>query len=77
MIRSAPKLFDRFKNPMDERVGNGSLVKIQYKEWESNWKGQDFRGLDFQAMQVLDLVEVGSPDGSEFDVEDDNIEDEL
>jgi len=77
MIRSAPKLFDRSKNLLDERVGNGSTVKVQYKEWESNWKGQVFKGFDFQAMQVLDLVEVGSPDGSEFDVEDDNIEDEL
>lgn len=77
MVRSAPKLFDKAKNPLDERVGNGSAVKVQYKEWESNWKGQLFKGLDFQAMQVLDLVEVGSPDGSEFDVEDDNIEDEL
>mgnify|MGYP001596507281 CR=1 FL=1 len=77
MIRSAPKLFDRSKNILDERVGNGSTVKVQYKEWESNWKGQVFKGFDFQAMQVLDLVEVGSPDGSEFDVEDDNIEDEL
>jgi hypothetical protein len=70
MIRQAPKLVDAQKNPIDERVGNGSSVKVQYKEWESVYKGKTFKGLDFQAMQVLDLVSVGSVDGSEFDVED-------
>jgi hypothetical protein len=70
MVRSAPKLVDSTKNPIDERIGNGSAVKIQYKEWESVWKGKTFKGLDFQAMQVLDLVSVGSADGGEFDVED-------
>ena len=70
MIRSAPKLVDSTKNPIDERIGNGSAVKIQYKEWESVWKGKTFKGLDFQAMQVLDLVSVGSADGGEFEVED-------
>jgi len=70
MIRQAPKLVDSTKNPTDERIGNGSAVKIQYKEWESVWKGKTFKGLDFQAMQVLDLVSVGSVDGGEFDIED-------
>lgn len=70
MIRQAPKLVDSTKKPIDERIGNGSAVKIQYKEWESVWKGKTFKGLDFQAMQVLDLVSVGSVDGGEFDVED-------
>jgi hypothetical protein len=36
-----------------------------------------FKGLDFQAMQVIDLIEVGSPDGSEFDSLDSAMEDEL
>ena len=70
MIRQPPKLVDSTKNPIDERIGNGSAAKIQYKEWESVWKGKTFKGLDFQAMQVLDLVSVGSVDGGEFDVED-------
>ncbi len=77
MVRPAPRLVDKFKNPLDTRVGNGSNVRVQYKEWESEWKGKVFKGLDFQAMQVIDLVEVGSPDGSEFDVVDSNMEDEL
>jgi hypothetical protein len=70
MVRQAPKLVDSAKNPLDERVGNGSKVKVQYKEWESVWKGKTFKGLDFQAMQVLDLVTVGDVDGGEFDIED-------
>ena len=74
MVRPAPRLVDKFKNPLDARVGN---VRVQYKEWESEWKGKVFKGLDFQAMQVIDLVEVGSPDGSEFDAFDSNMEDEL
>ena len=66
MVRPAPKLVDRDKNPLDARVGNGSSVRVQYKEWESEYKGKLFKGLDFQAMQVLELIEVGSPDGSEL-----------
>ena len=77
MIRQAPKLIDKHKNPLDARVGNGSNVRVQYKEWESDWKGRTFKGLDFQAMQVIDLVEVGSPDGSEFDAIDSEMENEL
>lgn len=69
--RPAPRLLDKGKNPIDVAVGNGSLVNVQYKEWESVWKGQTFKGLDFQAMQVLDLVEYGAPDGAEFDSMDD------
>lgn len=71
MIRPAPKVFDKAKNQLDCTVGNGSQVKVQYKAWESQWKGKTFKGLDFQAMQVLNLVEVGSPDGAEFDSFDD------
>ena len=56
---------------------NGSVVKVQYNEWETTNKFGSFKGLDFQAMQVLDLVEVGSPDGSEFESEADEMEDEL
>jgi hypothetical protein len=78
MVREAPRLFDKYKNPLDARVGNGSVVRVQYKEWESVWKGTTFKGLDLQAVQVLDLVEVGSPDGAEFDAfEDDEMENEL
>jgi hypothetical protein len=72
MIRSAPKLLDKHKQPMNVAVGNGSKVKVQYKEWESTWNGTVYKGLDLQAMQVLDLIEYSSPDGAEFDIEDDD-----
>lgn len=75
MIRQAPKLLDKAKNEIDVAVGNGSTVKVQYKPWEVNRSGTVYRGLDFQAMQVIDLVQYDAPDGAEFDVEED--EDEL
>jgi PKD repeat protein len=78
MIRSAPKLLDRNKQPLNVAVGNGSKVRVQYKEWETTWNGTSYKGLDFQAMQVLDLIEYANPDGAEFDiVSDDNDGDEL
>ena len=70
MVRQAPRLYDKSKREIDVTVGNGSHVKVQYKEWDTKWNGQVFKGLDFQAMQDLDLVEYNAPDGSEFDIED-------
>ena len=70
MIRKAPILLDRRKNEIDVNVGNGSRVKVQYKEWESVWNGKNFKGLDFVKMQVLDLVEYDNGDADEFQVED-------
>jgi|TARA_B110000977_G_scaffold196907_1_gene278261 hypothetical protein len=79
MVRQAPKLIDQFKKPLDARVGNGSTVKVQYNEWETTNKYGSFKGLDFQAMQVLNLVEVGTPDGEELGMttEEYTMEDEL
>tara|TARA_R100001460_G_C3530990_1_gene173519 strand:+ start:248 stop:685 length:438 start_codon:yes stop_codon:yes gene_type:complete len=67
MVRQSPKLLDANKVPIDELVGNGSKVRVQYNEWETSNKYGDFKGLDFQAMQVIDLVQYKSSDGSEFD----------
>ena len=67
MVRQAPKLLDANKNPIDELVGNGSKGRVQYNEWETSNKYGDFKGLDFQAMQVIDLVQYKSGDGSEFE----------
>ncbi len=69
MIRRAPVLMDRLKQEIDVNVGNGSHVKVQYKEWESQWNGKTFKGLDFMKMQVLDLVEYNNGDVDEFDIE--------
>ena len=67
MVRNAPKLVDENKLPIDVLVGNGSRVRVQYNEWETSNKFGDFKGLDFQAMQVIDLVSYKSQDGEEFD----------
>ena len=67
MVRNAPKLFDKNKQPMDDVVGNGSSVKVQYNEWETDNKYGNFKGLDFQAMQVIDLVALKTQDGAELD----------
>ena len=75
--REAPKLYDRMKNEIDVEVGNGSKVKVQYREWEMDRGQQHFQGLEFMAMQVIDLVPYNSGGaGDEFDVEDE-IDDEL
>ena len=67
MVRKAPKLLDRNKNEMDCLVGNGSKVKGQARPWEMPRTGQDFTGLELQAVQVIDLVQYSSGDGDEFD----------
>lgn len=62
MVRDAPKLIGRNLEPLTVNVGNGSRVKVKYKEWESTWNGRNFKGLDFIKMQVIDLVEFHSAD---------------
>ena len=67
MVRKAPLLMDSDKVPLDENVGNGSKVKVQYNEWEATNKFGTFKGLDFQAMQVIDLISYKAGDGDEFE----------
>lgn len=67
MVRKSPKLLDRNKEAIDEIVGNGSRVKVQFNEWEVENKYGNFKGLDFQAMQVIDLISYKSADGEEFE----------
>ena len=75
MTRAAPKLFDKSKNEVDVSVGNGTIGKVQYKEWEVVRQGETFRGLDLQAVQILDLVSFNQA-GDEFDVEESLAEDD-
>ena len=76
MVRKCPKLIDRNRDELNCRVGNGSRVKVQYKPWEVERQGTTYKGLDFQGMQVLDLITF-NVDGDEFEVEDDDEEMEL
>jgi hypothetical protein len=75
MTRAAPKLFDKSKNEVDVSVGNGTIGKVQYKEWEVVRQGETYRGLDLQAVQILDLVSFNQA-GDEFDVEESLAEDD-
>jgi len=76
MIRQAPKLFDADKKPLDELIGNGSKVKIQFNPYDWEYAGKTGRSLDFQAMQVLELVEYEgrTPDGAELGFSEDGSE---
>ena len=69
LIRPAPKLFDKSKQEIDVSVGNGSVGNVQYKEWEVTRQGQTYKGLDLQAVQILDLVTYNQA-GDEFNVEE-------
>ena len=73
MIRPPPELLDNNKQPINVNVGNGSTVRVLYKEWSSEYKGKLFKGLDFCKMQVIDLVEFGGVD-DDFDVVEDDEE---
>ena len=53
MVRSAPRLLDQNKQEVNLAVGNGSKIG-------------PYQGLDLQAVQIVDLVEYRSEDGSEF-----------
>ena len=69
LTRPAPKLFDKSKNEIDVSIGNGSTCNIQYKEWEVVRQGKTYKGLDLQAVQVIDLISYNQA-GDEFDVEE-------
>lgn len=77
--RPVPKLIDKDKKPMTERVGNGSLVKVQYREYPWEYAGRSGTGLDLQAVQVLELIEAEqiAADGSELGLEEETVEMEL
>tara|TARA_R100001163_G_C5018338_1_gene161889 strand:- start:277 stop:690 length:414 start_codon:yes stop_codon:yes gene_type:complete len=66
MIRPAPRLLNLDKQEVNYSVGNGSKVKVQYAEYEGENKYGPYKGLDFQAIQVLELVEYRSEDGAEL-----------
>jgi hypothetical protein len=66
MVRSAPRLLDADKQEVNLAVGNGSKVRVQYKEYSGEGKFGPYVGLDLQAVQVIDLVPYANADGSEF-----------
>ena len=61
-----PLLEDENRKRVDTlpNIGNGSTVKIQYKEYAWNYQGKAGKGRDLRAVQLVDLVEYNEPDGS-------------
>jgi len=66
MVRSSPRLLDQNKQEVNLAVGNGSKIRVQYNEYSGEGKFGPYTGLDLQAVQVVDLIEYKSEDGSEF-----------
>jgi len=66
MIRPAPRLFDKDKQEISTAVGNGSQVRVQFNEYDWEYAGKQGKGIDLQAVQVLNLVEYRNGDGDEF-----------
>ena len=46
------------------KIGNGSLVKVQYKEYSWAYADKAGKGRDLRAIQLLELVEYSEPDGT-------------
>ena len=63
-----PTLIDEERQRVDTlpKIGNGSLVKIQYGEYSWEFQHKAGKGRDLRALQLLDLVEYNSnePDGT-------------
>jgi len=61
-----PLLVDENRKRVDTlpNIGNGSTVKIQYKEYAWNYQGKAGKGRDLRAIQLIDLVEYNEPDGT-------------
>ena len=66
MVRKAPRLLDQNKNDVDVLIGNGSTVRVQYSEYDWEWKGKAGKGLDLQAVQIVNLVPYKTGDGDEL-----------
>ena len=66
MVRSSPRLLDQNKQEVNLAVGNGSKIRVQYNEYSGEGKFGPYTGLDLQAVQIVDLIEYKSEDGSEF-----------
>ena len=46
------------------KIGNGSLVKVQYGEYSWEYSGKSGKGRDLKAIQLVELKEYIEPDGS-------------
>ncbi len=66
MTRKAPRLLDSDKNDVDVLIGNGSTVRVQYSEYDWEYNKKKGKGLDLQAVQIVNLVPYKGCDGDEL-----------
>jgi len=57
MVRPAPKLYDKDNNLIDEMIGNGSYVAVQYNEYRGVSENGPYQGLDLMAVKILNKIE--------------------
>ena len=69
-----PTLVDAGKKPLDKIVGNGSKVKVMYRPYDWNFKGKKWKGLDLQAVQVVDLIEYTPKEDFEIETSSDGVD---
>ena len=69
-----PTLVDAGKKPLDKIVGNGSKVKVMYRPYDWNFKGKKGKGLDLQAVQVVDLIEYTPKEDFEIETSSDGVD---
>jgi hypothetical protein len=70
MVRNPPTLVNIRAEPVNVAIGNGSKVKVQYKLFDWDYNGRSGVGVDFQGMQILDLVQYESKSKAENEFED-------
>ena len=56
VLKDKPLLFDHKKNPASLMIGNGSLVRVQYQEYEFENVYGIHRGFELEAVQILELI---------------------
>ena len=66
MTRKAPRLLDSDKNDVDVLIGNGSTVRVQYSEYDWEYNKKTGKGLDLQAVQIVNLIPYKGGDGDEL-----------
>ena len=67
---TAPLVVDAKKNTITDDIGNGSVVKVQYKTWDWTFAGKKGRSADLIAVQVLEYMPPPNQAGAEFEEED-------
>jgi hypothetical protein len=65
-----PLVVDAKRKEFGGNIGNGSLVKVQYKAWDWVYKGKSGKSADLIAVQVLEYIAPPNEAGNEFEDEE-------